>query len=106
MTSIEVTNISKSIGKIEALHDISLRFESGKIYGLIGRNGSGKTMLLRMLAGLIKPTAGSVRYDGETDPPFDSGKGASHRRIGITIETPMFYQSFTGLSEPDVSCVN
>lgn len=60
---IHVDNVSKVIGKTEVLKNISYRFESGKIYGLAGRNGAGKTMLLRVLSGLIIPTKGKVTVD-------------------------------------------
>lgn len=61
---IEVKNVSKVIKKDEILRDINYDFESGKVYGIHGINGSGKTMLLRVISGLVKPTAGSVECDG------------------------------------------
>lgn len=61
---IEVKNVSKVIKKDEILRDINYDFESGKVYGIHGINGSGKTMLLRVVSGLVKPTAGSVECDG------------------------------------------
>lgn len=61
---IEVKNITKSFGKNEVIHNINVVFESGKIYGLIGRNGSGKSVFLKMLCGFYKPTTGSIIYNG------------------------------------------
>ena len=58
-------HLCKSIKKKEVLRDISYSFEEGKIYGLYGRNGSGKTMLLRAVCGLIFPTSGTVDIDGK-----------------------------------------
>lgn len=61
---IEVKNVTKKFGKNEVIHNINVVFESGKIYGLIGRNGSGKSVFLKMLCGFYKPTTGSITYDG------------------------------------------
>ncbi|MDR1068427.1 MAG: ABC transporter ATP-binding protein [Clostridiales Family XIII bacterium] len=87
MNAIDLIGVSKMIKGSAVLQDINLRMEGGKIYGLVGRNGSGKTMLLRMLAGLIRPTAGKIHYEN------DLADGA---KIGITIENPLFYPAFTG----------
>lgn len=61
---VKVNCYSKKIGERLVLDRINYSFESGKIYGLYGRNGSGKTMLLRAISGLIFPTEGSVTIDG------------------------------------------
>jgi ABC-type polysaccharide/polyol phosphate transport system ATPase subunit len=58
-----------------ALHDVSLRVDRGQAVGLIGRNGSGKTTLLRLIAGIIKPTAGSVRAEGRIGSLLELGAG-------------------------------
>ena len=65
MTRINVVNYSKIIKGRVILEDVNLSLESGRIYGLKGVNGSGKTMLLRALCGLIYPTSGYVEVDGE-----------------------------------------
>lgn len=57
---IEILNVSKKINQTYVLKNISFKFEEGKIYGIYGKNGSGKTMLLRSLAGLIIPTEGKI----------------------------------------------
>lgn len=62
---IEVQNYTKEIRKKTVLSNVNAVFESGKIYGLHGRNGSGKTMLLRAICGLILPTEGRVLIDGK-----------------------------------------
>lgn len=63
--NIEIRNYTKEIKNKVILSNVNLNFESGKIYGLHGRNGSGKTMLLRAICGLILPTSGSVFIDGK-----------------------------------------
>ena len=62
---IELINISKKIGKKDILRNISYRFEDGKVYGLCGYNGCGKTMLLRAIAGLITINEGEILSDGK-----------------------------------------
>lgn len=58
--NVVVDHVTKTIHGAVVLQDISLNFESGKVYGLQGENGSGKTMLLRLMCGLIYATEGSV----------------------------------------------
>lgn len=91
MQRIILENVSKVIRNVEVLNDINLSFEKGKIYGLRGYNGSGKTMLLRMIAGLIQPTKGIVSVDDEIlhkdiDFPED---------MGVLIENPNFWNNYT-----------
>ena len=88
---IELTNVSKKIKGVTVLDNVSLRMESGKIYGLKGKNGSGKTMLMRAVSGLIKVT-GTVDIDGKIlgkDEMFPPS-------IGILIENPSFINNYTG----------
>ena len=63
---IQLEHISKKFKKKTVLNDISYTFESGKIYGIYGINGSGKTMLLRIISGLVFPTSGSIIINGKT----------------------------------------
>lgn len=89
---IELKSVSKIIRKIEVIKDVSLSMESGKVYGLKGVNGSGKTMLMRLISGLIRPTSGTIRINGEVlgkDISFPSD-------IGILIENPSFLDNYTG----------
>ena len=65
MSRVVLDHLCKSIKKKEVLRDISYSFEEGKIYGLYGRNGSGKTMLLRAVCGLIFPTSGTIDINGK-----------------------------------------
>ena len=81
---IEINNLSKTIKNKTILMNIDLKLESGKVYGLRGKNGSGKTMLMRAICGLIIPTTGTITIDGEI-----LGKDISFpRSIGILIENP------------------
>lgn len=89
---IEVKNVTKSFGKNEVIHNVNIVFESGKIYGLIGRNGSGKSVFLKMLCGFYKPTTGSIIYDG-IDITKDNLFPADTRAL---IEHPNFLPDLTG----------
>ncbi|MBS7206428.1 MAG: ATP-binding cassette domain-containing protein, partial [Ruminococcus bicirculans] len=60
MSIIEVKSINLTIGKNNILKNINVTFQEGKIHGLIGRNGSGKTMLMKCICGFIKPTSGEI----------------------------------------------
>lgn len=62
---IQLQNIRKKIKENQVLDDISYEFKNGKVYGLYGQNGSGKTMLLRAISGLIRIDSGSIFIDGE-----------------------------------------
>ncbi len=81
---IRTHQVSKMIDGKEILNDITVSFEKGKIYGIVGKNGCGKTMLLRVLCDLITPTSGRV----EKDPSLT---------IGAMIESPGFMFEQTGL---------
>ena len=92
MEKIELDHVSKEMRGTMILNDIHRTFYTGKVYGLRGYNGSGKTMLLRMIAGLIRPTQGEVRVDGKVlhrDIDFPDN-------IGVMIENPEFWNNYTG----------
>ncbi|MDR0514077.1 MAG: ATP-binding cassette domain-containing protein [Coriobacteriaceae bacterium] len=89
---LEVRNLSKTIKGVTVLDNINLGFDLGRIYGLRGKNGSGKTMLLKAIAGLIRPTSGEVAVNGKV-----LGKDISFPpSIGILIENPSFIGKYTG----------
>lgn len=95
---LEIKNICKTIGSAEILKHINLEMERGKIYGLRGKNGSGKTMLMRTICGLILPTEGEIVIDGET-----LGKDISFpRSIGALIENPGFIADYSGIKNLEV----
>ena len=89
---IEVKNVNVTIGKNEILQDISAVFETGKIHGLIGRNGSGKTVLMKCICGFMKPTSGEVFVGGK-----QIGKEVDFAPdTGVIIETPGFVPFYSG----------
>jgi ABC-2 type transport system ATP-binding protein len=92
MDIIDVKNVRLTIGKTQILKDINVSFEQGKIHGLIGRNGSGKTMLMKCICGFIKPTSGEIIVDGKR-----VGKDVDFpQNMGIIIETPGFIPYYSG----------
>ena len=89
---LEAEKINKKIGVDHVLNEISLSMEKGKIYGLQGRNGCGKSMLMRVICGLVLPTSGRVLIDGN-----ELGKELSFpESIGVFIEKPGFLESGSG----------
>lgn len=68
---IEIRNLCKSFGEKEVLKDVSAVFESGKTNLIIGQSGSGKTVLIKNLVGLLAPTSGDVLYDGRSFVAMD-----------------------------------
>ena len=63
---IELEAINKRFGKLQALADVDIRFDTGKSYALIGPNGSGKTTLIKSILGMVIPSSGEIRIDGES----------------------------------------
>lgn len=90
---IEIKNVSLTLNKRQILKNISLDLEYGKIYGLVGNNGSGKTMLMKCICGFIHPSAGTVAVNGKI-----IGKDVDYLPdAGIIIETPGFIPYYSGL---------
>ncbi len=90
---IDVCNVRKTFGQEEVLAGISCSFEKGKTYGVVGFNGSGKTVLFKCICGFLQPNSGEVYVDGkkigeEIDFP---------ESLGIIIEQPGFLQNLSGL---------
>ena len=89
---IKVDNVIKKFGSEIALNNVSIEFERGKIYGIVGRNGSGKTVLFKTIIGFLKPTGGRIIVDGK-----EIGKDTDFAdHIGIIIETPGFLSAYSG----------
>lgn len=88
-----VENVTKAFGNQEVLKTVCVKFEMGKIYGIVGRNGSGKTVLLKCICGLLYPSTGTVTVDGKV-----VGKDVDYpENIGFIIETPGFLPRYSGL---------
>lgn len=83
---IKVENICKKIKNNEIIKNISYQFDCGKIYGLYGRNGSGKTVFLKLLSGFYKLDSGSVLYDG-----VSYSKNNVCKDVRVLIDGPSFY---------------
>lgn len=90
MAYIEIKNYCKTINSNPVLSDISLSLERGKIYGLVGKNGSGKTMLIRAVCGLITADSGSVSVDGRT-----VGNGVYPNSVGLVIENVTLFENIS-----------
>lgn len=89
---IEVQHVNKSFGEEQVLKDVTHSFEIGQIHGIVGNNGSGKTVLMKCICGFLKPDSGRIlvhrkQVGKETDFPED---------IGIIIETPGFLPHLSG----------
>ena len=90
---IVLNNVKKTIKKATVIDGISAKWTGGKVYGLCGYNGCGKTMLMRLVAGLIRPTEGSVIIDGK-----ELGKDIDFpESIGLMIENPAFLDHYTAM---------
>jgi beta-exotoxin I transport system ATP-binding protein len=90
---VRTTGLSKNYGRLAALSDVSLRIEGGEVFGYLGPNGAGKTTTLRLLMGMIKPTAGSAEVLG-LDAWRDSVE--IHRRVGYLQGEAALYDKLTG----------
>lgn len=95
---IKLNNYTKKKNKKRILEDLNYTFDSQYVYGLYGHNGSGKTMILRAIAGLIYPTEGEVEIDGQIlhkdiDFPQD---------VGIIIENTKLLPEYTGLQNLEI----
>ena len=89
---MEIKDLTKKYGDKIVLNHISMEMESGKIYGFVGRNGSGKTMLMKHILGFVYPTSGAVYLDGKK-----IGKElAAPESVGAIIENPGFLPDYSG----------
>ena len=89
---IRVMDVSKSFGEETVLHHISYDFKEGRIYGIVGNNGSGKTVLMKCICGFMKPTSGEVFVGGK-----QIGKEVDFAPdTGVIIETPGFVPFYSG----------
>ena len=89
---IVIEHVSKIFGENKVLNDVCVSFEKGRIHGIIGRNGSGKTMLMKCICGFVPVTSGSIQVRGKK-----VGKDIDvPQNMGIIIETPGFLNGYSG----------
>ncbi len=94
MNAISVKKLTKRFKETVVLHNINVDFEAGKVHGLIGRNGSGKTMLMKCICGIVPTTSGEIvvndkRIGKDVDIPDN---------VGVIIETPGFLPNYSGFN--------
>ena len=92
-SAISVQSVSKTFGDTQVLREVSREFEAGRVHGIVGNNGSGKTVLMKCICGFLPPTRGRILVRGkqvgrDMDFPDDTG---------IIIETPGFLPNLTGI---------
>ena len=90
--AIQTTNLAKQFGQVTAVSDLSLRVARGEIYAFLGLNGAGKTTTIRMLLGMVKPTAGEAVLLGR---PIRRGGQKPWPAVGYLVETPHAYPELT-----------
>ena len=93
MSCICFKNVSKSFNKLPVVKAADFTIEKGEICGFIGRNGSGKTVIFKLMTGLLLPDSGTVLVNDENY----SGKGGFFPSLGVMIETPGFIPHYSGL---------
>ena len=98
MNIISVKNLSKDFGQERVLKSVTRDFERGRIHGIVGNNGSGKTVLMKCICGFLIPDSGSITVNGErvgVDVDFP-------RDMGLIIETPGFLPNMTGVKNLEI----
>ncbi|MGF9760312.1 ABC transporter ATP-binding protein [Microvirga sp. 0TCS3.31] len=91
--TVEIRNVVKRFGKVEAVRDVSFSLPEGETVALVGHNGAGKTTLMKLMLGLIRPTAGGITVLGD-DPA--AGQFEARRRLGYLPENVSFNAALTG----------
>ena len=91
---LTTTNLTKTYGKKDAAKDINIHVREGEIYGLIGRNGAGKTTVMRVISGLSKATSGSYELFGE-----------NKFGVGVLIESPGIYPNMSAEENIRLKCI-
>jgi ABC-2 type transport system ATP-binding protein len=97
--AIEAAGLTKRFGDVVAVNNVSLNIRKGEIYGFLGLNGAGKTTTIRMLLGMIKPSAGLVSLFGTKVQP---GQRSIWQRVGYMVETPHAYPDLTVKENLDI----
>ena len=97
-TVIKLEHVSKKFSEEQVLKDVCFEFQEGKIYGIVGNNGSGKTVLMKCICGFLNPSSGKILVNykeigKDVDFPED---------IGVIIETPGFLPNLTGMKNLEI----
>ncbi|HEY4579099.1 MAG TPA: ABC transporter ATP-binding protein [Savagea sp.] len=92
-TVVEIKNLTKKIGSKTLIDDVSLQLKRGVITGFLGPNGAGKTTTIRMMVGLMKPTAGDVFINGHS---IQTDYEAAMKKVGVIVENPEMYGYMSG----------
>ena len=98
---LETNNLTKIYGQKEAAKDVNLHIKEGHIYGLIGRNGAGKTTIMRMISGLSRPTRGSYSLFGKTGLQMQM----LLKNVGVLIEYPGLYPRLSAYENLKIKCI-
>ena len=96
--AVRIKNLSRDFGRERVLHGVTRDFEAGRIHGIVGNNGSGKTVLMKCICGFLIPTEGEVIVNGKRvgkDVDFPPG-------LGLIIETPGFLPNMTGVKNLEI----
>ncbi|GGA51431.1 hypothetical protein GCM10007416_25690 [Kroppenstedtia guangzhouensis] len=90
---VQTENLTRRFGNNLSVNQVDLQVPSASIYGFLGPNGAGKTTTLKLLLGLLRPTAGSIRIFGEKMP---EERISVLRQVGSLVESPSFYGHLSG----------
>ena len=91
---LELRNVCKTFNRIEAVDHVSFSARAGEITGYLGPNGSGKSTTMKMLAGLMQPTSGTILFNGQ---PVAADLNKHKERMGYVPEEPHLYTHLSGL---------
>lgn len=98
---VQTNNLTKQYGQHKAVNNVNLSVRKGEIYGLIGRNGAGKTTVLRLISGLSKPTKGSISLFGQNSRDLIY----MQKHIGLLIEAPGIYPDMNARDNVKLKCL-
>ena len=98
---LETRGLTKVYGSKAAVRDVNLHIREGQIYGLIGRNGAGKTTIMRIISGLASPTGGDYTLFGKSG----AEKGKMLKNVGVLIESPGLYPRFSAYENLKIKCL-
>ncbi|WP_088072697.1 ABC transporter ATP-binding protein [Gottfriedia luciferensis] len=87
--AVKISGLIKTFNKKEVIRNCNMNVPKGRVYGLLGVNGAGKTTILKMIMGLLSPTAGNIEIFGQD---IQKNKNNILKNIGSVIETPIFYE--------------